>query len=981
MPRIITAPEKTILRTHGQFSKLYLAIAEYQTVYSARLNGAPTSTDMVYQINYDGGAGTLADVRAGMTLYIGTTAGAYDLGMCRIRKTPTATIFYIGETSAIAWADNCHLTVVNDFQLRQKPIRMVSNSPRMDVDIAYTDQHHDFNPVPILGSHIVAKMTGADVTVQAGPTDSTASWVFDSTIASVLWEAPTAISIDDETAVNPQITFDTAGWHILYCTVTAANGKSAMGVRWVYIYSDTAPAVSAFNLKTCEGSTDAGGWSFSVEMFADAASIRDRALVILFGEDFADGEAITSPNAQTGRENIICIGWIAGESISRNSETGTVEFKVEGAQSWLKKIPDFVVGLEFKTGTSSAWTNIQRLNIDRALWHLLYWRSTALTVMDFFPTLDTRYSAEFKTSSPNLWERMNEIAQTSIFAAPGVDRFGRLFLSIEPQMTPIADRDFVEIDTLTSQDIEGDIRWGRSVVEELALLNFSGVSIGADKRARAYFSLSPGHVHTQYGNAEQVERILLSGQTQSNALCGLYFGWRNNPLESFEINLAGSYRFADCVPPQYLNLTIDPADDPRGIGFSGRALPRSITLAHNLETGFLSVSMALEPESFPGISVKGDMILTNGGTPPDLSIPPVSDFPPMPQIPPLYPAPTQPNANHPTTVILHSDNYGVLYTTTFNTDLPEWYFMNDGLLEIEYTYIQNLIITPGGTLYLLTQMQTVWVADGLGGTWRPLFTHLDYPIQDRPTYVLGIGVNPQANDQIAIFGGKPWSVYPSWNWGMTYMTLASRSGFGSFEIAQSCHIYPSTVLFNNGGWSVFHAGIEGMSGEQSASRLLLTDASGAQQSVTAIVNDYRSQSEHYATSIGTSSRVLLWVQHDSYNSYFEWNGTTPVETFGISPHHRQSIAFSPTGNFGMAESGALHIPMRTSDGGATWESAAVTIPVGSSVWENCGDDFRWIFGGSLIRLTLDRGETYIEKSGNLLEIAPLINVMGIRFIA
>jgi hypothetical protein len=420
---MITSAEKTILRKPAQWSKLYLAVAEYQTVYTALLNGVPASTDMVYEITFTDGAGTLADVLPDMTLYIGTTAGAYDLGMCRIRKAPIAGKFYINETSGIKWQAACHLTVVQDYQIWQKPIRIAGNKVTMDVDIAYSDQHANFNPVPILGSHIVAKMTGASVTITAGPTDSTASWVFGSTIAAVLWTAPTAAGISSASAINPQITFDTAGWHILYCAVTAANGKSAVGVRWVYLYSDAAPAVSAFTLKSCEENSDAGGWSFSVEMYAEAqqTNIRDRAMVILFSEDYAEGQSVTNPNPQTGRENIVSMGWIAGESIIRNSETGTVEFKVEGAQAWMKKIPDFVMGLEYKIGTATAWTDMPLLNVDRALWHMLYWRSTALMLMDFQPTNDTRYASEFKTSAENLWERINEIAQTSIFASAGVD--------------------------------------------------------------------------------------------------------------------------------------------------------------------------------------------------------------------------------------------------------------------------------------------------------------------------------------------------------------------------------------------------------------------------------------------------------------------------------------------------------------------------------------------------------------------------------
>ena len=93
MAREITAPELALLRGDGHWSKLYLAIYKPNTVYTARLNGVPSSNDRAYEITYDGGSGTLSDVKVGMTLYVGSVAGAYDLGMCRIRKTPGASTF------------------------------------------------------------------------------------------------------------------------------------------------------------------------------------------------------------------------------------------------------------------------------------------------------------------------------------------------------------------------------------------------------------------------------------------------------------------------------------------------------------------------------------------------------------------------------------------------------------------------------------------------------------------------------------------------------------------------------------------------------------------------------------------------------------------------------------------------------------------------------------------------------------------------
>lgn len=78
--------------------------------------------------------------------------------------------------------------------------------------------------------------------------------------------------------------------------------------------------------------------------------------------------------------------------------------------------------------------------------------------------------------------------------------------------------------------------------------------------------------------------------------------------------------------------------------------------------------------------------------------------------------------------------------------------------------------------------------------------------------------------------------------------------------------------------------------------------------------------------------------------------------------------------------GGLFTAKWTSDGGATW--LTTTLPVGSSVWENCKDDNRWLFGGGMnIQVSLDRGGTVgANLIGNLVYAAPLINIVGIRFI-
>src|SRR4030067_2539412 len=105
MARAITAPELALLRSEGQWSKLYMAVLVPNTIYTARLASLPSSNDQVYEISYNTGSGTLGNVKAGMLGYVGTIAGADDLGFFRVRVWARGRKLYFGENSETYWVN------------------------------------------------------------------------------------------------------------------------------------------------------------------------------------------------------------------------------------------------------------------------------------------------------------------------------------------------------------------------------------------------------------------------------------------------------------------------------------------------------------------------------------------------------------------------------------------------------------------------------------------------------------------------------------------------------------------------------------------------------------------------------------------------------------------------------------------------------------------------------------------------------------
>lgn len=112
------------------------------------------------------------------------------------------------------------------------------------------------------------------------------------------------------------------------------------------------------------------------------------------------------------------------------------------------------------------------------------------------------------------------------------------------------------------------------------------------------------------------------------------------------------------------------------------------------------------------------------------------------------------------------------------------------------------------------------------------------------------------------------------------------------------------------------------------------------------------------------------------------NGGSFTELSGCEPNTVSGLAVSPSGQFLIGGKNSV-IPQRSSDYGATWGNVAANggMTVGYRVFENCGDDDRWLAGGGNILLTLDWGDNWVNKNGNLLTLAPLVSITHIKYLA
>ncbi len=960
MARALTSPELALLRADGQWTKLYLAVLKPNTIYTARLSSLPGSTDNVHTITFTSGSGTLSDVKPGMTLYVGTSAGAYDLGMCRIRKDPVAGTFYIGLTSEIDWQSNAYLTVVDDFDLWAKHAVIADSALTMDVDVAYSDQHAAFNPVPVLGPHAVLWLEDVTVSVDFDASDS---WVFGSTITGYAWSAPGASASSGMTSATPHITYNAAGCYRALCTVTAANGKTTTGVRHVFVYDADHMPATVFQLAQCIADYETGGWMFDLTMEAEASlsELRERSLVILFAEDwygFPPDQTKQSIGPIEGRENIVCVGRTVGESIRWDRESGMVHFTVQGGHHWLNKIKGFPIQLQ-PTSVAASWSEMPLMTVDRVLWHLLFWHSTVIETMDFYPSNDTRYSPDGMSMASSIWGQLTDLAFSRLLASPGVDRFGRLFVEVDPQTVPQLDRDFPVVMDLTADDWQEGIDLQRVTVEDVSLIRLTSQLVNESGSSLTLYSLAPGHTPRRYGEPEMIDRLLAASQAESNSLAGLVLGWRTNPFPDVPVIFLQSNRMFDLWPRQYAALTMSADDNPRGVAFDGNLIPRRIGLYFNNDDGYLHPEINFEGETFEQLSSDGDVPTLDD----DLSLPPIISLPrlDLPDFPDILPGGIpEPSSDAPPKVLLHDTAVGLVYTENFQDATPLWRTVNAGLTLAQYQAINFVGICRNGAIYVAGFPGDY---SGPGFLARAPFIGGTFELQTFADTIVSAAVNPLVSESIAFttntgHGHSPTKVYVGADNVFSLHTLSFAQYF--LSASRMSYGFGYWLYTDNGGYVKI--------APDGSSIVAAGDPDNGQQHIRA------------ATTGRTFAQLGPGVQKGEGNYTTYSNVSSQPITFQPSPSMSPCAAdCDPTGTYLMARGLDVGDRCRSSDMGTTW----VGIPnLVYGLWRfaNAGTTQRWIAANASVQYSKDFGNVWGNKTGNLTGLTPFPNINLIKVV-
>lgn len=742
MPQL-SGGDVTALRADGHRVRRYLAVAPQYTVATARINQAIFPQPLA-EVVIDTVSVRWSDVVAGMTVRIGTTAGASDMGTFRVRKAPTTTALYLMElstgdpgltsqASVVPLNDNAYVTVLLDFNLwsvfsrinYSGDINQRTGLTFKDFDIGYTDQTEDTPPIAVnIGQHRAVFLDDGDTDINVAFVASIVA--FDSATASTYsWDVFHADDADFavSTASNPTLTLE-EGFHVVRCTVTANTGAVGVAVRGVWVFGDNYQPLDitiTSDRRTIQGRR----MSFNTR-----SPLSGLGAMALYFERASWGNAVID-DAVTQMA-----GWIQEYSGRHAPNDKSQQFELISPMGVMAILKAFGQQLTI-VPTPTTWQEVivSLARLDFWVYYLLNYHSTYTQLFDFLPSnLAGYFSQAWKVDTGDLARQLANVG-ARLNISSGCLSDGAFALRLIPTMWGLAIRNqSPNVMTLTDDDITNlDVRsrvrpaFGKCVASGFT---FDGVAL------RVVLAAAPGFVGGQGSGETRLENQLVITQTELNERASHHLARENNPIPSVTVRLAGNYDVFEPALGEWVTLDLSADAWVGGSAFTSRCLIESVSIQHSPD-GRKIVTLELTPETI-GDSAAAQtvpVILPDGGTNSGIQF--GNTFTPFPTVTPLgllsfdydpftpsdWTAPPEPLPDVPddgTFAIAWGDDK-VFVTPRALLPTPIWYLLFD-----EGEPVQSVVTsgTPAAlAMWILTDVALWYSANALGET--PNFTKLE----------------------------------------------------------------------------------------------------------------------------------------------------------------------------------------------------------------------------------------------------------------
>ncbi|MDZ4764491.1 MAG: hypothetical protein SGI73_08060, partial [Chloroflexota bacterium] len=693
MPTLSPA-DLSVYRAGQPHIRRYVSVAPRTSVYTATISAIVSDADTggIHQLTLTGGAGVLADVRAGFTVDLGTTAGARDVGQLRVRRTPTGAALDVGETApgVCPAAVGQHITVRRERRVWRTLPRIVASSvgtafpntftAYADYDIAYTNQNDAIQPhanittdaagIPVRPAGFVdVGQSYRTVMLHAG---TSVTLAHGAAIAAYAWDVGDGtITVGSPTSAAISARFP-AGFRYIALTVTDTNGAAHTRYLPVWTHDAAHPPLTAFRVVRDVRSADAGRamtleW-FGADASLDAAAFPEGAALCYWEIAQFGASAVGAPASHTDA----LLGWALRDAETlRIADQARLRVEMGGVSAWLDRSAATPQTLRDPGVTATAWDQMRRLTADRAAHYALRQWSSALDLANFYPSGVTDEAQTVTLDGISVWRAAANAAAAGRVGGIGCDALNGVWLrrdfnhlsaterAARPVVVALTSADWTDADGLTVETER---------LPRVGMVEARGSAWDGVNTATPYASRAPGRTSGQGASTGRIAVQILptvDAQTTLNALVGHVYAAQNNPRADIRLRLLHPIDALEPAWDEPVTLTWA-AGGLRATAISALACRVTrVEIDHDNPAAPKIVRWTLTPTTSgqPGASVPVTVVTTN---------PPLD--PPLPPVPPDVLTP-----NTGRIAVFCTDNR-VYRTTDFLAASPRWTSVNLAVL-------------------------------------------------------------------------------------------------------------------------------------------------------------------------------------------------------------------------------------------------------------------------------------------------------------
>lgn len=573
-------------------AKFFLIVDQPDIAFTAIVTGTPVTPYMT--VGYYGATGTAV---AGETVCFGSTPGAHDLGMARLRTAPSAGSLTVGENYDVTpyIAAGNHITIKKEFRVWPIYPRITGSTAFLeDYNTVYTDETDDWIPTAVAGPPGVGFLSNGQAQVSFVGNQSYALGV-GTTVSSYLWTADGSVegtSADAGSSGSPVVfTWTAAGRYLVSLQVVDSAGKSHTAYTVAYIFDPDNPpswVFTQFDEASENGAWDNGGWEGEYTFYTD---LRETAfppgLMVVHATDLS----LTTHTATWPlRTNVLFVGRILGGTVYRNANANTMSLRAATVDSIMRNVYCYPGRMDEAT-TPTMWVQGKQLTVDRVVSYLAKYRSTLAMSTPLMRSAWTERIAGQDFGDSSLYAQLSDELIEHAWGKLVSSHQGVLYVERNANLMTTTERAALTTrKALTTSDWVGqfDLEETEPEGRRTSYVEASGILYSGTSSGVAMFSEAPGTAPKVFGTAERVEQRIISSQAELNTRCGHYFALANHPYPTVRMTFLNEGSFG-ITPQEYFTTTLAVGDTTRGIVWSAKKL-----IARQVERKYLHVAQSVE---------------------------------------------------------------------------------------------------------------------------------------------------------------------------------------------------------------------------------------------------------------------------------------------------------------------------------------------------------------------------------------------------